>query len=259
MEMTSYEPGTPSWVDLGTPDIPVARKFYTELFGWQIHDAGPDAGGYCMAYLRDKPVAGLGPQQNPGPPYWTTYISVADADATAAAVSAAGGQVFMPPMDVFTFGRMAVFADAGGAPFAVWQPGEHIGAGLTVEPGTLCWNELNTREPDKAKAFYAAVFGWGAGEQQGSPAYTEWTNNGRTVAGMITMDESWPPGVPSHWMTYFAVADADQSVARVTELGGQVRVPPTDIPPGRFAVVADPAGAVFSVIALDEQFLAAQA
>jgi predicted enzyme related to lactoylglutathione lyase len=69
---------------------------------------------------------------------------------------------------------------------------------------------------------------------------------------MMAMDDTWPAEIPSHWMVYFAVEDVDASAARVTELGGTVSVPPSDIPPGRFSVVTDPHGAVLSLIALTE-------
>lgn len=123
MEMTSYEPGTPSWVDLGTPDQDAATAFYEGLFGWDVPEGPPEAGGYRMCMLRGTPVAGMGPQMNPDmPPWWTTYVSVADADATTAAVTANGGHVLMPPMDVLDVGRMAIFMDPAGAMFSVWQP-----------------------------------------------------------------------------------------------------------------------------------------
>ncbi len=208
MEKTSHEPGTPSWVDLGTPDPPGGAAFYTSLFGWEVFDAGPDAGGYCMCYLRDKAVAGLGPQQQPDvPPHWTSYISVADVDATTKAVRDAGGEVFMEPLDVFDSGRMAVFADPTGAPFAVWQPTKHIGAELVSEPGAFTWSELTTRDTATAKAFYQAVFGW---QPVDTPSpdypYTMWNLCDRPVAGMIAMDVIWPSEIWQIFIIYFSVS-----------------------------------------------------
>ena len=86
------------------------------------------------------------------PPAWTTYVSVEDADASIDKVKAAGGTVFVEPMDVLDVGRMAVFADPTGAAAAVWQPRRHIGAGLVNEPGALAWNELTTRDTAAAKS-----------------------------------------------------------------------------------------------------------
>ncbi len=251
----SYAPGTPSWIDLGSPDIDAAVAFYGGLFGWTATEAGPveETGGYRMFELGGRLVAGIGPQQAPGPPYWTTYVAVADADATAAKVVDAGGTVIVPAMDVMTAGRMAVFADPEGTVFSVWQAGDHHGAQVVNEPGSLTWNELTCRQPDQAKAFYGAVFDWTANDtdQGGGMTYTEWQLGGKPVGGMMVMTgDEWPgPDVlPSHWMVYFAVADTDVTAARCSELGGQVPVPPTDIPPGRFAVLNDPQGAHFSII-----------
>ncbi|TNC22192.1 VOC family protein [Amycolatopsis alkalitolerans] len=247
--MTGYEPGTPCWVDLTTPDVEGAARFYGELFGWEVIEGGEDVGGYRMCHLRGKPVAGMMAQQQPGmPPSWTGYVSVTDADVATKAVTAAGGQVLVEPMDVMSAGRMAVFADPGGAVFGVWQPGEFAGAELVNEHGTLGWNELATRHLDAAKSFYQAIFGWQSADQQMGGEYTVWSVGERQVAGMMAMDESWPAEVPSYWIPYFVVDDADETVAAASRLGGKVTVAPVDIPVGRFAVLSDPAGAAFCVI-----------
>jgi len=252
--MTKYEPGTPSWVDLGTPDPADARRFYSGLFGWTIEEGPPETGGYSVCTLDDQPVAGLGPQMATDmPPWWTTYITVSDADETAAAIVEDGGSIILEPVEVMDVGRMAVAADATGAVFSIWQPRQHIGAGLVNEVNTLCWNELTTRNPQRSVEFYGAVFGWTANilSNVGVDNYIEFHLGGRSVAGMMPMESgSWPADMPNHWMVYFAVENCDAAAARVTELGGKVMVPPTDVPPGKFAVVNDPQGAVFSIIAL---------
>jgi uncharacterized protein len=145
---------------------------------------------------------------------------------------------------------MAVFADPLGAPFSIWQPRQHVGAGLVNEPGTLCWNELVTRDTDRAKAFYRAVFGWEpASQMMGTSEYTEWKLGDRPVGGMMPMGEDWPPEIPAHWLVYFAVTNTDNAAERAASLGGQVSVPATDIEPGRFAVLNDPQGGQFGVFA----------
>jgi uncharacterized protein len=249
MEMTSYKPGVPSWVDLATSDVAAAADFYSSLFGWEVPAGSPEFGGYRMALQGGRTVAGIGPQMQPGVPVaWATYVATSDADATAKAVSDAGGQTFMPPMDVMDAGRMAVFGDSTGAAFGVWQAGNHTGAGIVNEPVSLSWNELATREPDKASAFYRDVFGWQA---QSHPSYTEWSLDGEnSIAGMMPMDENFPAEVPPHWRVYFSVVDTDATVAKATELGGAVHQPPMDIPQGRIATLGDPQGAMFSVIQL---------
>jgi predicted enzyme related to lactoylglutathione lyase len=249
--MTSYEPGTPNWVDIGVADIAAAGAFYGALLGWEVVPGPAETGGYASCRLRGRPVAGIGPQQNPGPPVWTSYIAVADVDAAAAAVADHGGTVVVPPMDVMDLGRMAVFTDNVGAFFSVWRAGNHIGAEVVNEPGAWCWNELTTRDPDAAKAFYGPIFGWTwVDHPQGESTYTEWKLADRPIAGMMPMvGPQWPAELPNHWMVYFAVEDCDASAARVTELGGTVMVPPFDIPQGRVAVVNAPDGAAFSLIA----------
>lgn len=251
-ERSSYAPGTPCWVDVSSPDVSASAAFYAGLFGWDIVDLGPDAGGYSMCAVRGKNVAGIGPHQDPNsPPAWTTYIASANADATAETAKAAGGMVVLEPFDVFDAGRMCFFIDAAGAFTGVWQAGQHIGAQLVNEPGALCWNELTCRDIEGAKAFYKSVFGWdGVASDAGGFEYVEWQLDGQSVAGMMPMSDAMPSNTPSHWTTYFAVADCDASITKVGALGGGVVVPPMDSPPGRFAVVSDPFGVSFGIIAL---------
>jgi predicted enzyme related to lactoylglutathione lyase len=246
--MTEYVPGTPSWVDLASPDLAASVAFYSSLFGWEAQDMGEAAGHYHMFELGGTPVAGAGPIMMEGqPPAWLTYVSVTDADATVAAIKAAGGTVYVEPMDVMDVGRMSVFSDPTGAAIALWQPRAHLGAGLVNEPGTLTWNELSTRDPDAARTFYTEVFGWNGHDVEGPMEYTEWQLHGATIGGMMPMAADVSPMVPSYWLTYFGTADTDATVAAATGLGATVTVPAMDIPAGRFAVLA---GAMFAVIAL---------
>jgi predicted enzyme related to lactoylglutathione lyase len=157
-------------------------------------------------------------------------------------------------MDVLDVGRMAVFSDPTGAFISVWQAGTHPGAQLVNEPGTWSWTELLTSDPDSAKTFYAAVFGWSPVTQSGPMGdYTEWQVDGRSVGGMMARPPMLPEQVPDHWAVYFSVVDTDAAVARIAELGGTVVVPPMDIEPGRFAAALDPTGAAFNVIALSPE------
>jgi predicted enzyme related to lactoylglutathione lyase len=257
MEMTRYENGMPSWVDMGSADVGQARVFYGALFGWDCPEGPPEAGGYTVCTLRDKTVAGLGPQWNEAaPPNWCTYVNVDSVDDTIAKVEANGGTVFMPGMDVMEAGRMAIFADPTGAVIGLWQPKEHVGAQLVNEPGTYCWSELITTDLDAAKAFYRAVFGWGdqlqpgPGPEGGAPAYTEWQLGGRSIGGLMEKMPEMPAEMPNLWGVYFAVADTDATVAQAQALGASVIMAPMDIEPGRFATLADPVGAMFNVLAL---------
>jgi predicted enzyme related to lactoylglutathione lyase len=249
-EMTAHAPGTPSWVDIGVPDIAAASAFYSGLFGWDTEDQGEEAGHYTMCRLRGKAVAAIGPAMNPGPPAWTTYFTVASVDATAEAIVAAGGAVVAPPMDVMEAGRMAVASDPTGGFFCIWEARGSIGAEIVNEPGTLCWNELNTRDVETALAFYETVFGL---EAQRNPDYNEFKLGDRVVAGCMKMPEMVPAEVPSHWLVYFAVDDADAAVAEAQSLGATLVAGPMEAGEvGRFGVLSDPMGAVFAVIKLNQ-------
>jgi predicted enzyme related to lactoylglutathione lyase len=253
MPAVDYVPNTPRWVDLGSPDVEASKRFYSEVFGWEpdtIPD--PNAGGYTMLKSGGKAVAGMGPLMMEGqPPAWTTYVYVDDLDATAAKAQEAGGTALVPPMDVMGVGRMAVFMDPTGAVFSAWQPQQHYGADTYNEPVALTWNELASRDVETSKAFYGKVFGWdGKTNEWGPTTYTEFSAGGKVVAGMREMGPMDPAEVPPHWLAYFAVEDCDATVEKATKAGATVLSPPMTIPAGRFAVVADPQGAVFAVISV---------
>jgi predicted enzyme related to lactoylglutathione lyase len=253
--MPEYAPGTPSWVELSSPDTDASAAFYAELMGWGATDPGSveETGGYRMFQQGEQSVGGLmGHMQDGQPTVWATYISVADADETAARVADAGGEIVVEPMDVTDIGRMAYFADPAGAVFGVWQPKSFAGADIVNEPNSLCWNEVLTRDADAGKVFYPAVFGWDATKPQfeGAPdSYTVWELDGAMIAGMMQMSEPYfPPEVPAHWAVCFAVADCDATVAKARELGAQIAMEPMDMAIGRFANIVDPQGAAFSVM-----------
>ncbi len=258
-ERTTYEPGTPCWVELSqTPDVEASEAFYRELFGWEMPElpSSAELGGYRRAKLGGRDVAGVSPRMQEGAPtVWATYVSVADAAATIAKVGEAGGQTIVEPMDVMGLGTMAVFADPTGAVCGVWQPGTFAGAELVNEPGAFCWNELATRDVTAAKQFYAAVFGWGFEEHDmgGMGTYVELKLGDASVGGMMDMaNTQMPPEVPAHWLTYFAVRNTDAALEKLKAAGGGVSFGPIDIPAGRFAVVTDPVGAPFAVIQMPE-------
>jgi predicted enzyme related to lactoylglutathione lyase len=247
-ERTSYEPGTPSWVDLATPDPAAAKQFYGQLFGWQAEDAGPpeETGGYAMFTLRGKNVAGVSPLMNDDQPaVWSTYVATDDADAVVARAKDAGGQAIVEPMDVMDAGRMAFVMHPAGGAIGVWQAGRHTGAELVNEPGTFAWSQLHTRDQDGAAGFLGAVFGWTRGNFGGIPVLNVAE---RGVASMMDMPPGTPDQVPAYWMAIFASADPDGTAAKAKDLGGQAIVEPFDIPNiGRFTVLADPQGVAFGV------------
>ena len=252
-EIKEFQPGLPSWADLSTPDAGESASFYEGLFGWEAKEGAGDpeeTGGYRVFAKEGKQVAGLMEIQQEGqPPSWSTYIAVSDAEEIAGKVKDAGGDVMVEPMDVMDLGRMAFFADPTGAAFGVWQAKQHKGADVVSEPGALAWNQVNTRDPEKAEEFYKAVFGWDSERiDTGGADYWEWQLGDKSVGGMFRMGDDFPDEVPAHWIVYFAVEDADAATEKAKEGGAQVRAEPFDTEAGRFAVLTDPHGAAFAVI-----------
>jgi predicted enzyme related to lactoylglutathione lyase len=257
-ERTSYEAGRPCWVEYSAADLEASIRFYGDLFGWDVPEPenAEQTGGYRLALLDGRPVAGVTPKmQEEQPTVWTTYVSVDDADATAAAVSDAGGTVVVEPMEVMDLGKMAVFTDSGGAVFGVWQPGTFHGAEVLSEPRAMTWNELTTRDPGAAKSFYGSVFGWDFEDKEFERgAYTIVSVGGEAFGGVT---DRAPEGFPAHWLVYFAVEDADATVATAKKGGGEAMVGPFDISEvGRIAVIEDPGGAFFAIIQPDPQMRA---
>lgn len=256
-ETPQYGPGTFCWIDLATSDSEGAKKFYTELFGWDFVD-NPVGPGMIYTILQQdgKDIGGLY-QMPPDmtaqgiPVHWLSYVSVASADDTAAKAREAGATLIKEPFDVMTVGRMAVVQDPTGAVFALWQAGTNNGSGVVNVPNSLCWNELATNDTAKAGDFYTTVFGWTKKVQQMGPMeYTSFMNGDRPAGGMYTL----PPemaNVPPNWMVYFAVEDCDAMVAKAGSLGAQTIAPAMDIPgTGRFSILLDPQGGAFAVIKL---------
>lgn len=256
-EGTTYEPGTPCWVDLGTPDQDAAGEFYRALFGWEIEaDENAEAtGGYRVARKGGRAVGGVMRLVEEGqPPAWLAYFATDDADGSAARAREAGGTVLVEPMSVLDYGRMAVVADPTGAAFGLWQAGRNPGFGVMREPGAVNWCELNTRDPGAAKAFYGSVFDWEFSDQEfeGAGTYTTIGRSGRSFGGMIDITDRVPAEVPAHWLVYFTVEDARAIVDLATDRGGQVPFGPVDMAGvGTFAVLLDPFGAAFAVLEPD--------
>lgn len=254
MDRDGYPAGVPCWIDLEQDDPEAAAAFYGGFFGWELADQMPPGlpGHYFAATMRGKDVAGIGSRPEGAPPEvsWRTYVWVDSADAAAARARELGGTVTMGPMDVMDAGRMAVCTDPQGAFFSVWQPLANVGCAVVNEPGAFCWSELNTRDPEAAKAFYPQVFDWGVHSSAGPMEYSEWQLDGESIAGMMAMPPMVPAEVPPYWLVYFAVADTDATVAQAKDLGAMAMVEGMDTPAGRLAVLADPQGAAFAVITM---------
>ena len=246
----TYANGTPTWVDLMTPDPEGARKFYGQLFGWVFDVGGPESGHYTMCKVRGKNAAGLGqmPKDAKFPSAWTTYFSTDNVDAAAKRVRDNGGNLMMEPMDVMTAGRMAIAIDPTGGAFGFWQPREHKGAQARGEHGAMAWHELMTRDLGKARDFYAKVLEVEMSKMDAPMEYYVGKKNDEMHFGLMAFPPEVPKEIPTHWLNYFRVDNTDASLAQLPKLGGKVLNPAMDSPYGRWAIVSDPFGASFAVI-----------
>jgi predicted enzyme related to lactoylglutathione lyase len=253
VKIDSYAQGTPSYVELVTPDQEAAKEFYGQLFGWELEDVPLDGSSYYVAASKEGDavagIAGPMPGMEDHPAFWAVYLTVDDVDAAVAKVADAGGTVDAGPFDVMELGRMAAVSDPTGARVNLWQARATIGTVRANEPGTPVWNELVTPDVARATAFYKDVLGvdWEEMAMGEGPSYTCLVVDGRQVAGAM------PPqmeGIPPHWNVYFNVEDVDATIEKATGLGATVLAPAFDVPSvGRLAVLTDPQGGMFNLMA----------
>ncbi|MGW4724072.1 VOC family protein [Streptomyces sp. NPDC004291] len=249
-EATRHPPGTPCWVSLMVHGLDATQEFYRALFGWEFVPGPEQLGPYVRALLGGREVAGIGrlPDDRHLRIAWTPYLATEDADETAESIRGCGGTVAVGPLDAGEAGRMAICSDPTGAVFGVWQAKAHHGTATAGPPGTPVWNELLTYETSIGK-FYRTVFDFDLGPAD-SPEhdYATLFVDGAPVASLHGVGDALPRDRGPHWMTYFEVADVDAATRLVVELGGRVLSPPRDGTAGRLAVVADPEGAVFTLV-----------
>jgi predicted enzyme related to lactoylglutathione lyase len=242
--------GTPTWIDLMSPDVDAARAFYQAVFGWEYDIGAPEYGGYTTARVGQRMAAGMVGNQPDAPPMpaaWGLYFATDDIEADVARAVELGAKVVSPAMAVGDFGSMAVCEDPTGAAFCFWQAGSHVGSQVTEEPGSAAWYELYSSNAQQARDFYAAVLRATADAMPGGFEYYVLKHGEQQLCGIMQIDPSWGDFHPQ-WMTYFAVANADETVARVKEHGGKVLGPIDDSPFGRIAALMDPAGAAFKIV-----------
>lgn len=252
----SMQPGNFVWIELMTTDSKAAERFYQQVVGWNMVDAGMTppytllmAGEAMVGGLMTLPadVAAAGT-----PPCWTGYIGVDDVDAMAARIAASGGTVCRPPEDIPGIGRFAVVADPHGAAFIIFKgTGEPPAVAPALDAkGCVGWHELHAVDGAKAFEFYSGLFGWTKTEaidMGPMGVYQTFAAGGdAAVGGMMTKMPEMP--VP-FWLYYFNVDAIDAAVARATSAGGKVLMGPHQVPTGQWIVQCmDPQGAMFALL-----------
>jgi predicted enzyme related to lactoylglutathione lyase len=248
-----HHPGKIIWADLASPDLAVAQRFYTGMFGWTfqaVNGAGVD---YAVALSGGQPVAGI--VQKPLPkserrqPAWLTFIAVRDVDAAERSAVANGARSVSKPTSYAGRGRQAVFADPDGAVFAVLASATGDPADALAAPGQWIWSALLAQDPDREATFYQAIFGYDLFDlpREDGAAHVVLSSDDYARAGVNPL----PTGGHRrpHWLNFIRVLSADDAAARAVSLGGKVLVAPfEDRHGGKVAVIADPAGAPLGVM-----------
>ncbi|MHC5795696.1 VOC family protein [Lacisediminihabitans sp. FW035] len=246
---TDIAPGAPVWLDLQSSDTDRSIEFYTGVFGWTHEKAGAEFNDYVNFSKNGHRVAGMVANQPGMPDLWTVYLKTEDAEATAAAIAGNGGQVFFRH-EVPGLGTMVGLADPSGAQLGAWQPSGHPGFGLVNEAGAPVWHELHATDYDGALAFYRDAFGWTTSPMSDTPDFrmSTFSAGGDPLAGIFDASGYLGAGQTARWMPYFGVEDTDATASVVVSLGGTQLDPVTDSPFGRMTHLADPTGALLTII-----------
>lgn len=253
------------WYELMTADADAAARFYGAVVGWKIADRpDPRAGGvdYRQITRDDGGSAGgvlqlTNDMQAQGAhPAWIAYLHVRSVDAAVQAIVADGGRVLMPKMTL-PVGEIAMVADPMGAAFYVMtplpppdKPDAASDVFAVAKPQHVRWNELQSPDPDRAKAFYARHFGFQFNESMPmGPALGDYRfidHDGLRVGGLMKQADAASPG---GWNFYFGVRSAVAARRAIEAAGGRVQMDLHQVPGGDWVLVAtDPQGARFGIV-----------
>jgi len=242
------------FVELVTPDLAVAERFYAGLFGWTFHDTETGATHYADASLNGRSVAGLIHRDLPAgdhrQPAWLSFIAVRDVDAASKVALARGAKVLHEPRVVPDRGRQAILADPQGAVFAVLDSSSGDPPDVLASPGEWIWSSLITSDPETAAGFYQTIFDYEVFDLPADEGtqHLMLTSDNYARASANSLPANRPNAHP-HWLNFVRVEDTVQMASKVVALGGRVLVEPrVDRQGGKIAVVADPAGAPFGLL-----------
>jgi hypothetical protein len=251
--MTTYThakaAGTPTWLDLTSPNVEAARKFYNAVFGWE-YDISPEFGGYTTARSGKYSTVGLvgdHPDNAGKPSFWTTYFATNQIESDVARAVALGAKIVSPAMVVGAFGSMAILADPTGATFGLWQADNHIGFEVSDEPGSATWFELYSTNAKQSRDFYTALLSATDDPMPGRMEYYVLKHGDSMLGGIMQIESAWG-NMPSQWVTYFSVVNVEAAASIATSLGSHQMGGLDDSPFGRIAAMTDPNGATFKLL-----------
>jgi hypothetical protein len=251
---TEHHVGKIIWADLVTPDLDAAKRFYGGLFGWSFPDTASGKGGYTVAYVEGRPVAGFilraAPPSNQRQPVWLTFIAVTNVDAARRTALDHGAKVVFEPKTYPSRGRQAVLTDPEGATFAILASSSGDPADLLAEPGEWIWSSLQVGDPAKDASFYQALFGYDVFDvpNEDGLRHVILSSDDFARASVNAYPDTSSARHP-HWLNFVRVLDAASVASKAVALGGRVLVEPRlDRHGGNVAVIADPTGAPIGVM-----------
>lgn len=250
---TEHHPGKVIWLDLVTPDLPAARRFYGELLGWTFQDVPGARVPYTIAYSSGEAVAGLvqprAPRGGRHQPFWLPFIAASDAAGVREQAAAHGGRVLSRLHDYPDRGTQAVLADPEGAVFGVLQSTSGDPPDVLADPGQWIWSSLITRDPKAAATFYQGLFGYDVDDMPSNDVTHLLLARDGYARASVNQIPVGSPQATSYWLSFVRVPSTTAAVEKVKALGGSVVTEPhPDRHGGTVAVVADPEGAPFGLL-----------
>jgi uncharacterized protein len=248
------------WYELVTNDLDKAVDFYRKIAGWDIKDSGTPHMRYMLFSKDGKDVGGMMTWEAAGatgmPPQWMGHIHTATLDKELEAVKADGGTIIKPAQDIPGVGRFAVVHDPQKVKYLLFEPARREAPPRLdqMAVGNVGWHELLTEDAAKAFEYYSKHYGWQkdhAHDMGPMGIYQTFrTDKPLYTGGMMNLGgPGMPPGIPPHWQYYFIVEEIEAAQKRVQDAGGNVVLPPMDVPGGsRIMQAIDDQGGHFALM-----------
>jgi predicted enzyme related to lactoylglutathione lyase len=252
-----HHPGKMIWADLVSPDLEVAKRFYSAMFGWTFEDLALSGSTqtsftkkeYALARLDGVPVAGIVQRDAPAGDHaqaaWLTFLAVRNADEAGRIATARGARILAEPRTYGRRGRQVILADPQGAVFGILASSSGDRLDVLAEPGEWIWSSLLVQDPDKDAAFYQDLLACDVFDLPSDDGreHAILASDNYARASVNAMPDDSVHRYP-HWLNFIRVQNAADSAAKAASLGGRVLVEAhTDRHGGQVAVVADPQGA----------------